>query len=639
MAIATTYPLARRFSTHFPGAQTPEFSINTWNMWHFRYALSAPGSNPLWTDHQYWPYGANLVLTHYTLFNDVAGAFLGRFLGFEATYNLLFLLSIALSGYGVYLISRDHDVEHLIAFVSGALFACSPVLMAHVFGLRGAEYTNFFAVPFFVWALSRTIRERRTVDAVLAALFLTITWCTNYYYFLSCLLLIPLFFFSLRKPLTVRMVRRAENGPSRLLRRTLEATLVLLAGWVISSVLAGQIAFHGTGSFRSLIAYVAPYLAFWAAAALYLALLFRPSLRWNADAFRLGSIAPYAVVLTFWGTLNLPMILSTLYFMNSGDYGAPPDRWRGGGNPVDLASLFLPQYSKTIWGERLASALHCVFPAPASPALGLIPLLCVLWLWRRRPDDERVDCWYGGLFFFLILMLGPWLKILGVNTYLPLPFYFLHLLPVFSNMPNGIYFNLMASLFLSLLFGISLRTIKSGASRRLAAWIPAIAFCAVAIESAHVAIPTFKMDFPPLIHRLRDRPDGAVLMLPASGYFHMIRYTDHVGTSFMDNLSAQIVHHKPYVGGNMGRVARRVFDHMSADPFFQDILSAQSGSTPSFRLKDRRLIGRYLKDTRIRYVLVETRETPPALKRALQDWPLRLEDREGNLELYAVNLR
>ena len=75
------------------------------------------------------------------------------------------------------------------------------------------------------------------------------------------------------------------------------------------------------------------------------------------------------------------MVWAMLVLMRAGDYGAPVNRWRGGGNPVDLAWLLLPQYWQPLWRDALAR-----WAGPAHYSFfGLGPLAALVWLWRRRP--------------------------------------------------------------------------------------------------------------------------------------------------------------------------------------------------------------------------------------------------------------
>ncbi|HVE11961.1 MAG TPA: hypothetical protein VNI01_01085 [Elusimicrobiota bacterium] len=626
LALLYTLPVARRFATHFPGTPGETFN-NVWNMWHFRWTLTHPGGNPLWTDHLYWPYGSNLLLVHGTLVHSALAFVLQPLIGAVRSYNAVYLLSLVLAGYGVYGLLRDWGHEPGIAFVSGAAFAFSPIMtQQNVIG-RGWDYVSFHPVPFFLWALVRCMRDKKVRDAALAGLALAWCWLCNYYYFLGCMLWLPAAYLLRERPLTLEASPRRPGAAAR----TAGFVLLGVTGAALLAALArGQVEFHGAGSMRELLRYVAPYLFFWAAVAANLALRWRPRARLDLSALRWERWSPYAGTLACWAAAAWPMIAATVWSMASGDYGAPHNRWRGGGNPMDLAVVLQPAAFQPLWRPLMYRWFEPTFYV----SFGLTPLLPVLFSWRRLAQDPWASLWLKGFLLFFSLMLGPWLKLFGVHTYLPLPFYFLHALPVFINMTIGYTFNVVASCLLCLAFASALREVKAAASPAWRPRVAAAAACLLAFEFCHGGLRTFRLDFPGLIYRLADRPDGVVLPIPAGANFHVIVNPGPIGEAFMEQELAQTIHHKPIMGGHLGRVARRVYDRTMGDPVFQGLIRAQEGAPPEPILTDRARIARYLADMRVRYVLVETARARPALQAALASWPMRAIDEEGTLRLF-----
>lgn len=615
-----SFPLVKHLTTRFPGSATEAFNC-VWNLWHFRYAVER-GLNPLWTDHQYLPGGGNLMLVHYTMVSDAIAYVLSPRLGLPLTYNLLFLSSIVLAGYAVFLLLTDWEYEWDVAFVGGAALAFSPAVTLQFITGRGLDYMGIFPIPFFLWSLSRALRDEKIGDVVLAAFFLSLSWFFNYYYFLSCLLLLPVYYVLREKPLTLSFTRRPGTS------RVADVLLVGTALWAGRSLLAGQTEFHGAGGMRAILVYVAPYLAFWAASALKLLLRYKPSARWDLSALKPSAWGPYAAVIVCWVAMSYPLIASSVYFMATGDYGAPSNRWRGGGNPADLAFAFLPHHLHPWFGEPILR----FFGPPSASAIsfGLVPMAAALWL-LRRSKDAWTNLWFWTAAFFFVLNLGPWLKVAGVHTYLPLPFYFLHMLPVFINMPAGTPFMAITACLLAILLAEAVRALKT--RYRWAALAAAALLC---VDFAHVRTPTFALEFPGLIHRLRERPDGAVMLVPATANFHYMVHPGLVGLPFMHHELAQTVHQKPITGGHLGRVARRVYEQMMGDPVFSGVVRAQEGGPISSALTDRKRMARYLRDMRLSYVLADASKIPPGLAKAMERWPLKLIDSDGDLRLYAV---
>lgn len=624
-------PIGSQLSTHIIGP-AGESAVGIWSLWYFRHALTVLHSNPFWTDHQYWPYGANLILHHYTVANDILGFILLSFFNMETAYNLILLSSLVLAGYGLLGLLRDWGFGWGPAFLAGSLFAFSPLTDWQIINGGGLDRLCTACIPFFVWTLSRAARDGRLRDCFLAALCLTWAWGINYYYFLFCVLLIPFFYVSLCRPFKLSLSARPQTPGVLLASRAAGFFLVLALLAALRSIAAGQREFHGAGGAPELLLYLAPYLAFWGILCLRLALHWNVKADRNAAAFERRALFPYAATAGLWTLLNLPLIAAALYSMVSGDYGATLKPWRGGGGALDPAWMFLPKTDHPLWGNMVLKlrALPGLSRIEAV-SLGLAPLGAVAWLWTRRPRDRWVSLWFSGLAFSFILTLGPWLKLLGVHTYLPLPFYFLHLLPVYSNLQNGDKFSVFITLFESLLFAAALRELKS----RVSPWVLALACAALALELWPLPRASYRLEFPALIRRLAFRPDGAMLTVPTGAVFDGIIASGGVGS--MPDLKAQTVHHKPFVGGFLGRVARRTYEAMIHDPFWKGLVDAQAGAPVPEALKDRGRVARYFRQTRLSYVLVDSSRLPPALAGVLRRWPMRLIDSDGTLRLYAVS--
>lgn len=631
LALVYTHPLILRFSTHFLGAHGDnEHTI--WNMWYFSHALRELGTNPLWTDLQYWPYGANLILPHYTLSADIIAYYLMPFWGLVTTYNFLFFFTFVFAGYGVFLLAYETGCTAIAAFVAGSTYAFSPYMVWTLEHGGGLDASSISVLPFFLLAFWRSIQGGRLRDIFFAAVTLTCVWSLHYYDFIFCVLLIAVFFLWEQRPLTLKFTSRPPAPPRESSARFLGLCLLAAGIWVVLSIHAGQKEFHGRGSFWQLLAYTTPYLVFWGLAGLWLLRRHSIGPKWNGAAFQFRAAYPYAGILCLWVLLNLPLVVSCALMIASGDYGSVPHAWRSGGNPTELTSLFLPQDYHPLWGAWIRAHL-----CPEVPGLGLGLIAGVLWLWRHRSENRRTSLWFTGLVFSLLMSLGPWLKLFGTHTYLPLPFFFLHLLPVLDNIQNGHRFILFIRLFSSILFADFLGQAQHRVPKRLAPWLPALAFILIAFEFAPGKRSMFQIQTTPLIRRLGDLPEGGVLTVPFGANF------DGIAGGFMGRMlldtSQQMIHKKPIVGGSFCRVARRVYNVMHANPFLQALIAAQSGGMPADCLLDASAVARHLDHLRVRYVLVDRASIPAALGRAIHRWPVRPIDGEGTRQLYSFGER
>ncbi len=145
LAVLSTWPLGQHFTTALPGEGSDSWQY-LWNFWWFDQALFH-GQRLYFTPAQYYP-GTLLYFHTLSPLHSVMGLparlLLGRLVPgrYIAAYNSVVLLSVLLSGYGLYLLVRDSLEEegpagpatHLAAFLAGAILALSPYRSAHMLG-------------------------------------------------------------------------------------------------------------------------------------------------------------------------------------------------------------------------------------------------------------------------------------------------------------------------------------------------------------------------------------------------------------------------------------------------------------------------------------------------------------------------
>ncbi len=105
LALLYLSPLAPKWNTHAIGFEA-DASTWLWHLWHLRHSLVDLGVNPLWTDFQYWPCCANLLLSHFGLPYGLLGIALHKAMNLTSTYNALMLGNIAFGGFFAFLMVR-----------------------------------------------------------------------------------------------------------------------------------------------------------------------------------------------------------------------------------------------------------------------------------------------------------------------------------------------------------------------------------------------------------------------------------------------------------------------------------------------------------------------------------------------------
>jgi hypothetical protein len=191
LAIALTWPLAARFTTHATGSNSWdgttiffETPVNIWNLWWFRYALIELGQSPFDGSHIFYPHGADLWFHTVAPVPALVGTILQTFLGVVATYNTLVVVSFVAAGVCAAAVARELGVTPRAATLAGAIYAFPPVVVGHLYAGH-FELLWTFWIPATVLAFLRLIRRpedhgwRRA--AVLGMMVAAAAYTCNYY--------------------------------------------------------------------------------------------------------------------------------------------------------------------------------------------------------------------------------------------------------------------------------------------------------------------------------------------------------------------------------------------------------------------------------------------------------------------------
>ncbi|MCS6802665.1 MAG: hypothetical protein RMM58_00970 [Chloroflexota bacterium] len=167
LALVATWPLATRLATHVPGSNVDEGAF-LWNLWWVRFALLDLRQSPFWTDYIFYPVGVNLATYTLTFLNGLLAIPLERAAGPIVAGNVLFLLSLTLSGLGAYLLVREVLTEggRSSAATEGASIAAGIVFAfpASRFVYAALGQMNFAStapLPFFLLFFLRLLRGAR----------------------------------------------------------------------------------------------------------------------------------------------------------------------------------------------------------------------------------------------------------------------------------------------------------------------------------------------------------------------------------------------------------------------------------------------------------------------------------------------
>lgn len=179
-----TFPAITQFSSHLYGDQTDAL-IHVWNLWHVDKSVSNLQS-PWHTNDLQFPSGTTLLAHTLNLTNSLLGILLMQFLSITQTYNLLVIFAFTSSGLTAFILAYYFSRSYWPSIVGGFIFAFSGYQMLHIGSHLNLNSIQW--IPLFLLFWHIMLQSPRLRWALLAALFLIITFYTELYYFLYCVL-------------------------------------------------------------------------------------------------------------------------------------------------------------------------------------------------------------------------------------------------------------------------------------------------------------------------------------------------------------------------------------------------------------------------------------------------------------------
>jgi hypothetical protein len=222
LTLLMTWPLPMILATGVLGPPGDNLEYCYKLAW-FRKAIFEWQVSPFFNPSVFYPVGYPLALHEMSLANVCLGMPVLLTAGSTAAYNLLVLLSFALSGFTAYLLAWKLTHRRGAGLLAGILYAFSTYRMGHL----GAGHLNLLGtqwLPLFLLSLEQLLSSKRVRSAILAGVFFALSALSSWYY-------APMF--GLCAALYV--LARARPWRQRLLDRRL--TLLLVVAVAIASVL------------------------------------------------------------------------------------------------------------------------------------------------------------------------------------------------------------------------------------------------------------------------------------------------------------------------------------------------------------------------------------------------------------------
>jgi hypothetical protein len=606
-ALWTMWRLAGRAVEAIPGDHAGDNVAALWNVWWFGYALDhslAIYRTPM----LFAPYGTQLSLhTHATMHSVIAWPFV-QVLGVVGGHNAAITCGLVLNGFVTFALTRallspvqktgstvpglKAGPGFLAPLVAGLMFAFSAFIQARVLG--HINLLHAWVLPLFALALLRWERRPGIASAILTGTAGAVVVYTDYYYAVYAAIFAVLWIAN--RIVAPALVPRPPVAPA--LRRLL-LVLIVLDAMIIAIIVLTQGAAVDLGPFKlSMRGVRNPLTLLWFLLALWTVCRFPVRLAIRASVPPAPAWMPSALTLaTVLLLLTAPLWIALAKVIAQGDYTSPRILWRSSPAGVDVLTLLLGHPAHFLTGSWTTSAYGAlgVDRMEQGMWLGIIPLFVLVStrnVWARVPAARF---WFFTGAVFLLLALGPFLRVAGYDSALPLPDALLRYVPVFSNARIPGRAGVLVSLAVAVLTSFGLAHL--GRSRRRLAMFLAVL---IVLETLPAPAPDYQLPTRDTIDVLlrETREDGAVAELPLGlrDGFGERGQLDHRA------LVHQIWHERPLAGGFVARVPASVTGRYLATPVLKHLVEASTPLMEDVRLPD--TSGRDAGSIGIAYVIV-----------------------------------
>ncbi len=579
LAVVLTWPLLLNFSTHVVGDGSDDPAL-TWNLWWFKHAVLDLQASPLSTDFMFYPIGINLAFYTLTLLNDALSLPLQAMFGLVPAANLTLLSSFVLSGYGTFLLVESllhgETTDKVADERTTGMEKVPSVYSACPVGLNtGYQYSLTALIAGLVYAFS----SNKMLYASLGQFNIASSQWIPFY---------VLYLFRMRRAPSVR-------------RAWLAALFLLLQAYAEFTFASFLIVF----TFFFALLQLRPLKSFIALAR---------SLTLSALLFMLG-FAPILIPM-----IQELRVEGDILVQGSGFAEA---------FSADVVGFFVPSQLNTFmgWldGRFNFSYINFVFIGWLTLALALVGA----WTSRRQWLGKF---WTVSTLAFVLISLGPALRINGDEIAIPLPFSLFQLLPFFKGNRYPSRYSLMITLGVAVLVALGVKYLVAkgnkgkqrsgpvaersglGAMRGnntpkvIAPHFLLFPLISLFILLEHVSIPLPLSDFrvPSFYQTIRDEPgDFTVLELPLA-WRNGFRVTGTLNKIFMRSQYYQTVHEKRMLSGNTSRNPELKFQYFTEAPVINSLIALETGHPIDATTleQDKRLAPDVFRFFNVRYIVL-----------------------------------
>lgn len=639
-----------------------------WNSWWFDHAIRVLHTSPYHTGMLFHPFGARLVSHDFPLWmNLVTWAGQSSGMTLAGASNLWFALSWILAGFCVYGLVREalrsETIDSDIPAILAGIYA-----MTHSYTLARAMQNwgqfNFYAIALFLWSLLRARRKGSARAYLLSGLALAWTAACHYYFFIYALVLWAVIAALDLLPYRLHLSRRHPSPLSGRILWNMSTLAGLVAVYIMlkpGNLAVGPfvIGLHGPENalFVMWMAFLVWVLSHVRLSSSPNAVIGDPSALKSRDPGlqHAGMTAKRHMLLIVTALLLLsPLFWETFKLIQEGGYPRQSILWKTHLPGANLLALLSPNALQAFWGEAVSGwfTARGMNPQEQAASIGWVCMgvvaLCLsspAGAGRGSMDsppetagNDKMKKWGILAVASTVLAMGAHLHIAQHNTWLPMPFFFVRLLPGLGNVRVPERWMALGVVAWAVVLAFAL--IRLHRDRGWSLRASGIIVGGLLLIENWPGVPFRPLPpVSPVYERLRALPDGAVLALPFYAGDSSIGTGSAIGEEWIfpwDHLWAQTQHHKPIVGGYIGRISRRVIERYQGDPYLKSVIDLEERAIAD--KEDEPGFGLYaIPHLQFRYVLAYDKAVEPsALRYALKSLPLELLENQDGVRLYRV---
>src|SRR5688572_10353101 len=630
VAVVFSLPLPLHLGTSLTGEPGGDTGVYVWNQWVFHRELIEKGRVPYFTDTLFGGVGqTNLSLHNYTTFADLIAIPLRTFLTVIQTFNVVYLLLMALGGYAVFLLAHQVTRDAAASWLAGLLFGWSPIIVTRGTGHFSLIGTAPLAI--FLLLLVRANGHVRVRDAI--ALGATIAWAsmTDVYYAVFCLLIGIAFVLGRVVSVEARPASAQRRTSTRALNVVMLCLVAVIAFIAISG--GGEVTVGGV-AIRSRTLYT-PVLILTVLALVHVVrrLRFRVVDLTGADVRRCVRLTAITAAVT--AVLASPLLYAAVVRLVRGDFDTPAIFWRSSPPGIDLLALVLPNPNHPLAPEALAQWLtkrpQAYIENVASLPYAALAILFFAWRAGWRPSRW----WVGLSAMFGVLALGPFIHIAGLNTYVPGPWALLRYIPLIGFVHTPARFAILFTLCVAILVARALSELSHGHPRRRRV-VLGVASIALVAELIPAPLTLYSAAIPPLYRHVAAAPESTVLLEIPTGVADGV---SSLGACAARAEYSPAGHGRAGMGGFLCRIARRRVEEVRMTRVRRAlaILSEQRSPTEHEQAALLPQGPAFIRDKRIGFVVVDRTRTSPDFEALVTHaFDLRHVETNGSFVLYST---